>query len=159
VRTTYRFEYKNSLNANFQMIKANPLKTYLVNSKAEKDSVALACDNPKVYFPDKHTVEFKFVFQPDQSTDLQGRPLGYLEKYDKIYFPWKSFIHYLALLTVGGPVIQSTDPILDFEILVNGRVLINQKEVIKDIDPNSIVLIFRTEPDLFKDIEVRFMDL
>jgi len=159
VRTTYRFEYQSELKATFQMIKANPIKTYLVNSKSEKDSAPLACDNPKVYFPDKHTVEFKFAFQPETSTDLQGRTLGYLEKYDKIYFPWKSFTHYLAMLKVGGPVKQSTDPILDFQILINGRVLIDQREVIKDIDPNSVVLIFKTEPDMFKDIEFRFLDL
>jgi hypothetical protein len=159
VRTSYSFEYRTELKATFQMGKANPIKTYLVNSKAEKDSVHLACDNPKVYFPDKHTIEFKFSFVPETPVELHGRALSHLEKYDKIYFPWKSFTHYLALLKVGGPIEPSTEPLLAFQVLVNGRVLIDQKETIKNIDPNDVVLIFQTEPDLFKDIETRFLDL
>jgi hypothetical protein len=159
VRTTYRFEYRNELNATFQMMKANPIRTYLVNSKAEKDSLHFICDNPKAYFPDKHTVEFKFTFTPETPTELSGKAMSYLEKYDKIYFPWKSFTHYLALLKVAGSIEPSKHPVLAFQVLVNGRVLIDQEEVIKNIDPNDGVLIFQTEPDVFRDIETRFMDL
>jgi hypothetical protein len=160
ILTTYKFEYRNELNTTFKMMKANPIKTYLVNSKAEKDSISLVCENPKVYFPDKHTVEFKFKFTPDSPTGLYGRPLRHLEKYDEIYFPWKSFTHFLALLKVGGGSVEpSTDPLLAFQVLLNGRVLIDQKEAIKNIDPSDVVLIFQTEPDLFNDIETRFLDL
>jgi hypothetical protein len=160
IRTTYKFEYRNELNATFKMMKANPIKTYLVNSKAEKNSIPLVCDDPKVYFPGKHTVEFKFRFTPETPSELYGKSLGFLEKYDKIYFPWKSFTHFLALLKVGGGTIeQSTDPFMAFQVLLNGRVLIAQEEAIKNIDPSDVVLIFQTEPDLFKNIETRFMDL
>lgn len=160
IQTTYKFEYRNELNATFKMMKANPIKTYFVNSKVEKDSISLVCDDPKVYFPDKHTVEFKFIFTPETPSELYGKPLGHLEKYDKIYFPWKSFTHFLALLKVGGGTIeQSTDPFMAFQMVLNGRVLIDQEEAIKNINPCDVVLIFQTEPELFKDIETRFMDL
>lgn len=159
IRARYKFEYKSELKATFKMEKANPIKTYFVNTNIKKDSVAFACDNPKVYYPNKNTVEFKFVFSPENMAELSGKPMDYLEKFDKIYFPWKSFTHYLALLKLGGAVEQSTDPKLFFQIIINGKVLIDQEEVIKDIDPSSVILIFNTEPELFKDIEKRFLDL
>ncbi len=158
IRTTYRFKYQSELNATFNMQKANPIKSYLVNSEVEKDSLSFTCDNPNVYFPDRNTVEFKFTFIPEDPTDIHGKQLGYLEKYDKVYFPWKSFTHFLALLKLGSSMKTSTEPILIFQILINGRVLIDQIVVIKNIDPSSTVLIF-TAPELFKDIEIRSLDL
>jgi hypothetical protein len=159
IRTRYKFEYQNDLKATIKMEKANPIKMYFVNTDIEKDSLAFVCDNPKIYFPNKNTIEFKFVFFPDDIAALSRKPMNFLEKYNKIYFPWKSFTHYLALLKLGGPIKQSTDPKLFFQIIINGKVLIEQDEVIKNIDPDSVILIFNTEPELFKDIEKRYLDL
>jgi len=160
IQTRYKFEHENELiKAAFKMEKSNPIKMYFVNTDIEKDFVAFACDNPKMYCPNKNTVEFKFVFFPVNMAVLSGKPMDYLEKYDKIYFPWKSFTHFLALLKLGGAVEQSTDPKLFFQIIINGKVLIDEEVVIKDLDPSSVILIFNTEPEVFKDIEKRFLDL
>lgn len=160
ILTSYSFEYKNELKSTFQMTKANPIKTYLVNSKVKKDSIHLVCENPKVYFPGKHAVEFKFRFTPEVPTELYGKPMGQLEVYDKIYFPWKSFTHFLAMLKVGGGSVEpSAEPLMALQVLINGRVLIDHKEPINNLNPDDVIIIFKTEPDLFKDIETRFIEL
>lgn len=159
IRARYRFEYKENLNVTIAMMKANPIKAYIVNSKEKTDSLSFTTDNPNMYYPNKHTVEFKFDFTLENPAVLYGKRMGFLEKYDSIYFPWKSFTHYLALLKVGGQPELSSDPILFFQIIINGKVYLDQIENIKDIDPGSTVLIYRPEPEVFKDIEMRFMDL
>jgi hypothetical protein len=159
IRARYIFEYKSELKAKFRMYKANPLKLYFVNTDIKKDSLSFECDNPKVYYPKNNTVEFKFDFSPENMADLSGNSLDYLEKYDKIYFPWKSFTHYLALLKVGGPVEQSTDPMLIFQIIINGKVLIDHEGSINNLDPGSVIVIFNTEPEIFADIINRFLEL
>lgn len=155
----YQFEYKEDLKAKIIMQKANPIRAYIVNTKAEKDYISFTNDVPKLEYPTKKTIDFKFTFTPESPTEVYGRPLEFLEKYDSLYFPWASFIHYLALLKVGGPTELSSDPILSFQVIINGRVILDQGETIKDLDPDSKVLIFRTEPDLFKDIEMRFLNM
>lgn len=159
IRVRYKFEYKSELKAKIRMVKANPLKTYFVNTDIEKDFIAFECDNPKVFYPTNNTIEFKFDFSPKNMADLSGKPIDYLEKYDKIYFPWGSFTHYLALLKVGGAVEQLTDPMLIFQITINGKVLIDHEGSIKNLDPGSVIIIFNTEPEIFTDIVNRFLEL
>jgi hypothetical protein len=158
IRARYKFIYKNDLDTKIIMHKANPIAAYIVNTEVKKDSIAFTSDNPKIYYPNKHTVEFKFSFAPENPSDVYGKPLRFLEKFDSLYLPWQSFTHFLALLKLGGPVELSEDPHLDFQVLINGEVVIDQKEIIRDLDPDSVVLIFRTEPKLFKDIEKYFLD-
>jgi len=158
IRARYKFTYKNDLDAKIIMEKANPIAAYIVNTEIKKDSISFTSDNPKTYYPNKHTIEFKFSFAPENPSDVYGKPLRFLEKFDSLYLPWQSFTHFLALLKLGGPVELSKDPLLDFQVLINGEVVIDQKEIIKDLDPDSVVLIFRTEPKLFKDIEKYFLD-
>jgi len=157
--TRYQFVYKKDLKAKIRMQKANPIRAYIVNSKVEKDYVSFVNDVPKVEYPNRKTIDFKFTFAPESPAEVYGRPLGFLEKYDTLYLPWGSFIHYLALLKLGGPTELSSDPILFFQIIINGRVILDQREPIKDLDPDTKVLIFRTEPDLFKDIEMRILNM
>ena len=158
IRARYKFIYKNELDAKIIMQKANPIKTYIVNTEVKKDSISFTSDNPKIYYPNKHSIEFKFSFAPENPSDVYGKPLRFLEKFDSLYFPWQSFTHFLALLNLGGPVELSEDPLLDFQVLINGEVIIDQKEKISDLPPDSVVLIFKTEPKLFKNIEKYFLD-
>lgn len=158
IRARYKFIYKNELDAKIMMQKANPTSAYIVNTEFKKDSISFTSDNPKIYYPNKRTIEFKFSFAPDPPSDIYGKPLSFLEKFDSLYLPWQSFTHFLALLELGGPVELSEDPYLYFQVLINGEVIIDQKEIIKDLPPDSVVLIFSTEPKLFKDIERYFLD-
>jgi len=154
----YKFIYKNKLDAKIMMQNANPISAYIVNTRVKKDSISFTSDNPKIYYPNKHTIEFKFTFAPENPSDIYGKPLGFLENFDSLYLPWQSFTHFLALLKLGGPVELSEDPHIDFQVLINGEVIIDRKEIIKDLPPDSVVLIFRTEPKLFQDIEKYFLD-
>ena len=158
IRARYKFIYKNELDAKIMIQKANPITAYIVNTEVKKDSISFTSDNPKIYYPNKHTIEFKFSFAPENPSDVYGKPLRFLEKFDSLYLPWQSFTHFLSLLKLGGQVELSEDPILDFQVLINGEVIIDQKEIIKDLPPDSVVLIFRTKPKLFKDIERYFLD-
>jgi hypothetical protein len=160
ISTNYQFKYKDKLRFKFSMDKRNPIKTSVVNTDEAHDSITFTCDDPKVFYPDEHTIEFKFYFKPDSPSDIYGKPLSYLSKYDKIYFPWKSFTHYLALTKVGGPIEKSDfPPTLDFKVMINGRVLLDQTEEIKNIDPKSVVLIFPSQSHLFIEIEKWYLDL
>jgi len=138
IRTRYRYEYKNELGVQIEMKKSNPIKAYIVNNEKEKDSISFINDSPKIYYPNKNTLEFNFNFSLEEPSKVYGKPLKLLEQYDKIYFPWKSFTYFLALLKVGGrsPELAS-EPILFFQIIINGRVYLEQKEIIKDIEPSA----------------------
>ena len=63
------------------------------------------------------------------------------------------------MLKVGGKVSPLSEQILFPQLIINGRVYIDQKQAIKDLAPDSKVLIFRTEPELFKDIEKHYLEL
>lgn len=160
IKTKYTFEYKNSLKAKVYMDKQpRPIKTYLVNSEKQKDSIAFVCNNPHVYYPKDNTVEFNLDFIPENPMELYGKPLYFLSNYEKVYFPWEQVTIYLALFKVGGKVEKAKEPTVSFQIIINGKPYLENTDEIKNLEPGSVILIFQTKPEIFENIEQHFLNL
>lgn len=157
IRTRYVFEYEYEVNR-ITMDKANPIKAYLVKSQDKSKKIVFSTDNPKIYYPTKNMLEFRFSFTPENPEEIFGKKFSLLENFDLLYLPYQSFTHFLALVSIGKENKLKSIPLVYFQVIINGKVYIDEKQEIKDIEPGSLVLIFQSQPKLFENIENYFLD-
>ena len=157
IHTKYIFRYKQELTAKIVMQKNNPIRAYFIDTEDKKNHLEFLCDNPQIYYPDKNAIEFSFSFRPSHPSKVYGKQVADLERFDQIYFPWQSFIHFLALLKVGGEVQKDSEPTLNFQIVINDVVYIDHESLIENIPDDSQVIIFNTEPSIFSNIDENYL--